>query len=175
MLRPWICTLVLATAAGCISNEPIRDEFAPDGTAAEESVPLGGEALAEKKREMERSLRDLMHFHRTIASLDGRRDRNGFSNFAGFLDAYLGTHVDPLLAGRWQSRHPEVMALDANLRLIKAEIFIVLRDTGRVQDVIEELTVRYEGRENMLVEFANGEQGTLKEGLGRLENDKWRG
>lgn len=167
--------LLGALAVGCVSEPDLRDEFAPDSTAAEESVPLGGDALAQKKGEMERSLRDLMHFHRTIASLDGRRDRNGFSNFAGFLDAYLGTHVDPLLAGRWQSRHPEVMALDANLRLVKAEIFIVLRDTGRVQDVIEELNERYEGRENMLVEFANGEQGTLKQGLDRLQNDKWRG
>ena len=167
---------LLATVGfGCVSEPDLRDEFAPDSTAAEESVPLGGDALAQKKSEMERSLRDLMHFHRTLASLTGRRDSNGFSNFAGFIDAYLGTHVDPLLAGQWQTRHPEVMGLDANLRLMKAEIFIVLRDTGRVQDAIEEITERYAGRGNMLIELPGGEQGTLAEGLQRLEREKWRG
>jgi hypothetical protein len=167
---------LLGLASGCISAEaPVIDEFAPDRSAAEESVPLGGDALAERKSEMRRSLRDLMHFHRTLSSLSGRRDRDGFSNFAGFLDSYLGTHVDPLLAAQWQSRHPEVMALDANLRLMKAEIFIVLRDTRRVQDTIEVITALYAGRENMLVEFPNGEQGTLHEGLQKLQEDKWRG
>jgi hypothetical protein len=174
MMLRGVLVLVAAAWIGCASSAPIEDEFAPDQTAAEESVPLGGEALAEKKAEMQRSLRDLMHFHRTLSSLDGRRDRTGFSNFAEFLDAYLGTHVDPLLSGKWQSRHPEVMALDANLRLMKAEIFIVLRDTGRVQDAIEDLTARYEGRENMLVELPNGEQATLREGLQQLQDDKWR-
>ena len=171
----WISGLFLLIALGCASAPPANEEFAPDRSAAEESVPLGGDALAQKKTDMERSLRDLMHFHRTLSSLSGRRDKNGFSNFAEFVDAYLGTHVDPMLSGRWQSRHPEVMALDANLRLMKAEIFIVLRDTGRVQRTIEDISARYDRRQKMLVEFPNGEQGTLAEGLERLKQDKWRG
>jgi hypothetical protein len=175
MIHKGMLGLLAVALMACAGTGPLEDEFAPDRTAAEESVPLGGDALAEKKAEMQRSLRDLMHFHRTLSSLDGRRDRTGFSNFAEFLDSYLGTHVDPLLSGRWQSRHPEVMALDANLRLMKAEIFIVLRDTGRVQDTIEDLTARYEGRESMIVELPNGEQGTLQEGLQQLQDDKWRG
>ena len=166
--------LLLGVALGC-TNAPPVEEFAPDRSAAEESVPLGGDALAQKKADMERSLRDLMHVHRTLSSLSGRRDKNGFSNFAEFVDAYLGTHVDPMLSGQWQSRHPEVMALDANLRLMQAEIFIVLRDTRRVQDTIEDIAARYEGRDNMLVVFPSGEQGTLLEGLQRLQKDKWRG
>ncbi len=175
MKRSLILVTALALSFGCVSAPgPIEDEFAPDRSAAEESVPLGGDALAERKSEMQRSLRDLMHFHRTLSSLAGRRDREGFSNFAEFLDAYLGTHVDPLLAAQWQSRHPEVMALDANLRLMKAEIFILLRDTSRVQDTIEDITALYGGRENMLVEFPNGDQGTLHEGLQKLQRDKWR-
>ena len=80
-----------------------------------------------------------------------------------------------MLSGQWQGRHPEVMALDANMRLMKAEIFIVLRDTRRVQQTIEDITERYEGRENLLVEFPDGEQGTLLEGLQKLQQDKWRG
>jgi len=167
--------LVLAMGAACRSAGPQPGEFAPDATRAEESAPLGGQSLAQKKTEMRRSLRDLRHMHRTLESLAHRRDSQGFSNFSGFLDAYLGTHVDPLLAGRWQSRHPEVMALDANLRLMKAEVFILMRDSGRVQETVEDIRARYAGRENMLVEFADGKQGTLREGLDRLERGKWAG
>ena len=160
---------------GCATGPLPDDEFAIDRTAAEESAPLGGESLVQRKAEMQRSLRDLMHFHRTLSSLADRRDRAGFLSFADFLDSYLGTHVDPMLSGQWQGRHPEVMALDANMRLMKAEIFIVLRDTRRVQQTIEDISERYEGRENMLVEFPDGEQGTLLEGLQKLQQDKWRG
>jgi hypothetical protein len=171
----WIVGVAFAAALGCVGPPQVYDEFAPDRSADEQSVPLGGDALAQKKSEMQRSLRDLMHFHRTLSSLAGRNDRTGFSTFADFLNAYLGMHVDPLLSGQWQSRHPEVMGLDANLRLLKAELFIVLRDTRRAQATIDDITARFGGRENMLVEFPDGEQGTLREGLQRLQHDKWRG
>ena len=172
----WALACALGLALACASGPKSRyDEFAPDATMAEESSPLGGEALVQKKVEMQRGLRDLMHMHRTVASLSARRDRTGFTNFAGFLEAYLGTHIDPMLRGEWQSRHPELMALDANLRLMKAEVYIVMRDTSRVQETIDDILARYTGRENMLVQFPGGEQGTLLEGLQKLQQGKWRG
>lgn len=51
----------------------------------------------------------------------------------------------------------------------------LLRDTRRAQATIDDITARFGGRENMLVEFPDGEQGTLREGLQRLQHDKWRG
>ena len=78
-------------------------------------------------------------------------------------------------SARRQSRHPELMALDANLRLAKAEVLIQMRSPKRVQEVIEELQKRYAGREDMLVEFPIGKQGTLRDGLRRLGERKWRG
>lgn len=175
-VRLAVAAAVLAVVGlACASAPTGYDEFALDATAAEESAPLGGEALAQKKSQMQRALRDLMHFHRTIASLASRRDSAGFTNFSGFLDAYIGTHVDPMLEGQWQSRHPELMALDANVRLLEAEIFIVMRDTSRVQRTIDDILTRYAGRENMLVKFPSGEQGTLLEGLQKVQQGKWRG
>jgi len=60
---------------GCATGPLPDEEFAIDRTAAEESAPLGGESLVQRKAEMQRSLRDLMHFHRTLSSLADRRDR----------------------------------------------------------------------------------------------------
>ena len=174
-IRVFAALVAGVVGFGCATTNDEFDEFAPDNTAAERSAPLGGEALVQMKSEMQRGLGDLIHFHSTLASLSERRDSTGFTHFAGFLDAYLGTHVDPLLAGEWQSRHPELMALDANLRLMKAELFILLRDTGRVQDTLEDLFARYQGRENMLVEYPDGKQGTLLEGLQKIQSGKWRG
>jgi hypothetical protein len=67
------------------------------------------------------------------------------------------------------------MALDANLRLAKAEVLIQMRSPQRVQDVLDELEKRYRGREDMLVEFPIGKQGTLRDGMKRLSDRKWRG
>ena len=116
----WIACGSLVVVLGCTTGPLPAEEFAIDRTAAEESAPLGGDSLVQRKAEMRRSLHDLMHLHRTLSSLADRQDRTGFLSFADFLDSYLGTHVDPMLSGHWQSRHPEVMALDANIRLMKA-------------------------------------------------------
>jgi hypothetical protein len=67
------------------------------------------------------------------------------------------------------------MGLDANLRLVKAEVLIQMHSPSRVQRVIDELRERYAGREDMLVEFPIGKQGTLRDGIRRLGERKWRG
>jgi len=160
---------------GCAGHTEFQDVLFFEPTAAEQSAPLGGAALAQRKQDMQRAHRDLLHFHTTLESLQERKDRNGLLLFSQFLDAYMGVHLDSLLANEWQSRHPELMALDANLRLVKAEVLIQMRSPQRVQQVIEELRERYAGREDMLVEFPIGKQGTLRDGLRRLGERKWRG
>ena len=55
----------------------------------------------------------------------------GLVLFTGFLDAYMGLHLDPMLGSEWQSRHPELMGLDANLRLMKAVVLIQMRSPRR--------------------------------------------
>ena len=117
----------------------------------------------------------MTHFDVTLESLRLRRDRSGQILFGQFLDTYMGTHLDPLLAHEWQSRHAEVAALDASLRLAKADVLIQMRETRRVQEVIDDLVTRYVGRENLLVEYPIGGQTTLNEALESLRTRKWRG
>jgi hypothetical protein len=174
-LRAGIAAVACGAALACAGHTEFQDVLVIEPTAAEQSGPLGGAALAQRKLDMKRAYRDLIHFHTTLESLQQRKDRNGLMLFSQFLDAYMGLHLERLLANEWQSRHPELMALDANLRLAKAEVLIRMRSPQRVQRVIDELRERFAGREDMLVEFPSGEQGTLRDGLRRLGERKWRG
>jgi len=170
-----LAILALGLMLGCASHRDLPDDFALEESGAEESSPLGGEALAQRKQEMERAHNDMLHFHATLESLQYRRDRNGMVLFSGFLDRYMGEHLTPLLQSEWQSRHPELMALDANLRFVQATVLIQLRSPRRVQRVIDEIERRYGTRTDMLVEFPIGSQGTVNEGIEKLRNSKWRG
>jgi hypothetical protein len=172
----WAGILLCAwLGAGCVISHKAPPDLLPGDTAAEDSAPLGGEALTQRKHEMRRAYADMVHFHVTLASLQYRRDKNGLVLFSKFLDTYLGTHVEPLLAGEWQSRHPELDSLDANLRFAKAELLIQLRSPRRAQVAIDELERRFSGREDMLIDYPFGEQRALGEGLELLRNQKWRG
>jgi hypothetical protein len=67
------------------------------------------------------------------------------------------------------------MALDAGLRLAQADVLIQMRQTGRAQQVLDELARRFPGREGMLVEYPIGGQTTLGQALQALRERKWRG
>ncbi len=169
----WLAPLLLsAQLFGCASNnEPVFDEAAQ--AAAEEEAPLGGEALARRRLDLTRAWRDLQHFGATMQSLVDRKDTRSVALLDSFLAQYMGQHLDPMLRPRWQSSHPEVMALDANLRFMKAEILADMRYPRRVQQTIDDIQVRFEGRESMLVEYPVGEQRSLGEALELLRDRKW--
>jgi len=161
--------------AGCASSpDPLR-AFEGEETIEEQATPLGGAALAQRRREMERAYGDLVHHRATLLNLRQRNDRNGSMLFGSFLEAYLARHLAPLLRSEWQSRHPELMALDASLRLLEAEVRVELRDTGRVQQGLDELARRYAGRESLLVDYPVGEQTPLGTAIEGLRKRKWRG
>jgi hypothetical protein len=123
---------------------------------------------------MQRAQRELVHFHATLESLRHRRDRSGSIQMAGFVDAYMGRYLEPMLAGEWQSRHPELMGIDVNLRLAKAQVLAALHDPRRVQQTIDDVARRYAGRESMLVEYPLGGETTLAEALAAVRQRKWR-
>ena len=138
-----------------------------------EEAPLGGEALAQRKADMQRALGDLGAFNKTLTSLLERRDSGGLDAMEPFVLGYIGQHLDPLIEPTWPSNHPEVAATDANLRFMKAEVLIQLGHTRRVQKVIDEIRVRYEGRQQMLIDYPMGEQSTISGGIEKLKNRKW--
>jgi hypothetical protein len=141
----------------------------------ESSVPLGGEALAQRKVEMHRALSDLTAFHETMSSMIERHDSRSTGVFTSFMAQYMGTHLDPLLFPQWPSAHPELVTLDANLRFAQAEIFVQMRYPRRVQQVIDDISRRYKGRGTMLVDYPIGEQSILEDALEKLKDRKWRG
>jgi hypothetical protein len=170
----WLAPLLLAGQLfGCAPSgfDPAYEEAAL--IAAEEEAPLGGEALARRRMDLKRAWRDLLHFNETMQSLSDRKDSRGMALLDGFLAQYMAQHLDPLLRPRWQSAHPEVMAIDANLRFMKAQILSEMRYPRRVQRVIDDIQFRFEGRESMLIEYPVGEQRSLGEGLERLRERKW--
>jgi len=52
---------------------------------------------------------------------------------------------------------------------------VELRDTGRVQEGLDELARRYAGRESLLVDYPVGEQTPLGAAIEGLRKRKWRG
>jgi hypothetical protein len=177
LTRALLLLLLAGTAlaaAGCVSDGP-PDRLVPETQAAKASAPLAGEALGERKRDLQRAYRDVTHFQATLASLRYRRDRNGLVQFSQFLDAYLGVHLEPLLAGEWQSRHPELAALDANVRFAEAQLLVQLQLHGRAEDAMDEIARRFRGREDMLVAYPKGKQTPLGAALEQLRERKWSG
>jgi hypothetical protein len=169
----WLAPfLLLAQLMGCAAGmDPALEDALNE--AAEEEAPLGGEALARRRLDLTRAWRDLLHFDETMQSLVDRKDSRSVAILDGFLAQYMAEHLDPLLRPQWQSSHPEVMALDANLRFMKAQILADMRYPRRVQQSIDDIQIRFEGRETMLIEYPVGEQRSLGEALELLRNRKW--
>lgn len=167
--------VLLAIAWAVSACGGMRPAFeAPQGFTVEEA-PLGGEALAQRKQDMQRAFGDMLAFQATMSSLIDRRDNTGLSSFDEFVAKYMGRHLDPLLAARWQSSHPEIQAVDVNLRFVKADVLVQMRYPRRVQKVIDDIETRYEGRDGMLVDYPVGDQSTLGEALEILKTRKWDG
>jgi hypothetical protein len=162
-------------AVSCASAPELPPGLLEENAAAEENAPLGGEALTQRKLEMKRAYKDLEHFHVTFQSLHQRKDRNGLILFSEFTGTYIGAHLQPMLRNEWQSEHPEVMGLDANLRFIQAEVLMQMNDPAAVQSAIDEIERRYKGRENMLVDYPIGDQSPLGQAIQVLRDRKWRG
>ena len=169
----WLFSLALL--AGCASAPDPLHAFDGEETIEEQATPLGGAALAQRRREMERAYADLAHHRTTLLDLRRRDERNGSMLFGSFVEAYMARHLAPLLRSEWQSRHPELAALDASLRLLEAEILVELRDTGRMQQELDELARRYQGRESLLVDYPVGKQSPLGVAIESLRRRKWRG
>jgi hypothetical protein len=153
-LRPLLAVMLMALFGGHLMGCAAGMDPDLEGSlaAVEDEAPLGGEALAQRRMDLGRAWRDLLHFDETMRSLVDRRDSRSVALLDGYLAQYMEQHLDPMLRPSWQSTHPEVMALDANLRFMKAQILADMRYTSKVQDSIEDIEARFMGREGMLVE-----------------------
>lgn len=178
MIRGAGAALLLAGCAvlaqGCISDERIADDWVAKTSAREASAPMGGEGLAQRKLELDRSYRNLGHFLVTLDGLHRRNDRNGLVLFTEFADFYVSKHVIPLLAPEWQSRQPEVALLDVNARFAVAALWAKIGATSSAGRMLDEIDRRYKGRGEMLVGYPIGGQSTLREAVAHLrERSGW--
>ena len=62
---------------------------------------------------------------------------------------------------------------DATLRLHQAGLLTRLRDPARADAVILEIEQRFEGRQDMLVDYPAGKGGTLSEAVRYLRARNW--
>jgi len=159
-----------ALAGGCASDERIADDWVAQANAHEANAPLGGEALSQRRLDLERSYRDLGHFIVTIDGLHRRGDKSGlvmFSEFAGF---YVSKHVIPMLEPEWQSRHPEIAQRDANARLAVASLWAKLGATSSASRMLDDIDRRFKGRGEMVVGYPIGSESTLRDAVKRLRD-----
>lgn len=167
-----IAGFFVVTAMGCAGTAMPRSS-SPNFVVNE--GPLGGAALEQRKHELDRAYRDLVHIHRTMQSLIDRKDGRALSELDRFVDRYMGIHLEPLLRAEWQSSHPELMARDAGLRFVNAEVLIQMRYPRRVQEIRDEIERRFLGHHDLLIEYPIGEQGTIGDALQILADRKWKG
>ncbi|HXZ85759.1 MAG TPA: hypothetical protein VEI82_09735 [Myxococcota bacterium] len=153
------CALMLLP--GCASKTFLPRDFGKAEKSAEENAPTGGPTLDQRRENMTRMYKDLVHFRTALRDAQQRGDRSTTNALGLFIDSYLNMHLDPLLDGEWQSRHPELWGLDADLRLAKADVLIRMHDTSRANKTLDEITARYKGRDDMLVHYPLGSESPL--------------
>jgi len=161
---------LLAAMLACGSKTYLPKDFVRAEKSAEENGPVAGPTLDQRRENMTRMYKDLVHFRTSLRDAQERGDRATTNALAFFIDSYMNMHLDPLLDGEWQSRHPELWGLDADLRLAKADVLVRMHDTGRAVKTLDELAARYKGRDDMLVHYPLGSESPLGKAIKLLRD-----
>ena len=170
-MRTLMALALAGTLGGCASYEPVPLE---DVEMTRLSKPLGGETLAEKHRELQRTRDDLARHLRTLDSMKRRGDRSGLVLFKTFFYGYMDDHVEPLLARDWTSHHPELGGLDASVRFVAIEVLSKLDSAHRAEALIDDVKLRFRGREDLMVDYPVGKRSKLDKALELVEDQYWR-
>ncbi len=165
--------LALALATGCANTWTGSDYFEHTARIDEADAYVAGEALAQRKQEMERAKGDLVHFHATLRSLRRHKSEMDIQAFEAFLRPYLAERVDPLVAPDQAGWHPELQRLDANLLFAKGAVLVELRDHRAIDRLLRQIERRYADLDDLLVEFPMGKQTTLARGVRELTRQRF--
>lgn len=167
-------SLALLGGLGCSSGgyTPVPPNFALGTSSGEDASPLAGATLDHRRRLLERRFADLAQIAEALEQSEYRGEKPAVVQLRRFADAYVGMHVDPLLAETWQSRHPELVALDAALRLRNADLLVRMHENDRARHAVDQIEKLYEGRMDMLVEFPSGVQRSLRDSLKDVREGK---
>ncbi len=171
--RLWLLGVIALGLSACAAD-PRTQPGPHDALTAQDLAPMSGEALLQRKAELLRAHQDMTGFRKTLEYMHDRSDDRGIESFRPFMITYMEKHLEPLLHPAWQSSHPELILVDANLRFVQAEILLQLDYASWIDDVLDELVERYKGRDHMLVGYPIGRQSTLREALRILRDREWR-
>ncbi|HEU4429624.1 MAG TPA: hypothetical protein VFT98_12765 [Myxococcota bacterium] len=169
--RTFLGALLAGALCACASYEAVPLE---DVDMTRVSKPLGGETLAEIRREMQRTHGDLVRHLRTLDSMLLRSDRSGLKLFKDFFYGYMDDHVEPLLAKDWTSHHPEIGGLDAGIRFVAIEVLAKLDSPHRAEALIDDVKLRFRGKHDLLVDYPVGRRTKLEKALELVEEQYWR-
>ncbi|HTO71872.1 MAG TPA: hypothetical protein VMR31_18565 [Myxococcota bacterium] len=170
MVRRIGLLAAVSLSLACGSKTFLPKDFVKPEKSAEENAPTGGPTLDQRRENMTRMYKDLVHFRTSLRDAQQRGDRSTTNALALFIDSYMSMHLDPLLDGEWQSRHPELWGLDADLRLAKADVLIRMNDTSRAKKTLDEVAARYKGRDDMLVHYPLGSESPLGKAIKLLRD-----
>ena len=159
--------LCLLVAVACA---PALEKALDSADASPEPV---GEALGQRRHELERVHSGLLALRDSVDVIRARPDPTNRELIADFTIAYLAMHVDPLLAPAWQSANPALETLDAETRLLEAELLMRLEHRSDAERVLDELGRRFAQRSAMTVSYPVGKQSTLSEALRIARAPRW--
>lgn len=163
-------TALLLTA--CSTTWTGSDYFARSAPVTEADSQIAGEALEQRKLKMRRAHQDLVSLHATVETLRRHKSLTDIRVMESYLDGYLDEYVDPMISEKDESWHPELQVLDANLLFAKAAVLIELRDRSAVDRVIAGIEKRFQGMNNLPVEYPVGTRTTLGQGLRDLHSNR---
>jgi len=169
--RAFLALALAGALGGCASYEAVPLE---DVDMTRVSKPLGGETLAEIRREMQRTHSDLVRHLKTLDSMLLRGDDSGLKLFKDFFYGYMDDHVEPLLAKDWTSHHPEIGGLDAGIRFVAIEALSKLESPHRAEALIDDVKLRFRGKHDLLVDYPVGRRTKLDKALELVEEQYWR-
>lgn len=135
--------------------------------------PPRGEALIRHRHGLARVHADLLAILDSVDVIRARPDVVDRELIADFALAYLAMHVDPLLTPAWSSSNPSLEVVDAELRLLEAELLMRLGHRAEAERVLDELDRRFAHRSALVVDYPAGKPSSLREAVRIVRAPRW--
>jgi len=164
-----LAALTLLVLAGCAGTTDPFEAFERTPVAIEGESFLDGETLAQRVKQMRRAQRDLRYFQASLESLRRHERGEEIAQLADFLRRYMDGPVAEVLSNRKESWSPQLTQLDANLLFTQAHLTVDLRDEARLTALIQAIETRFEGMDQLVVQYPIGHENTLADAFRHLE------
>ena len=165
----WVAVWTTGLSLGCATNHDPFETFERTPVAIEGESFLDGETLAQRIHKMRRANSDLRFFHASLDSLRRHERADEVAQLAAFLTRLMDGPVAEVLSDRREGWSPQLTQLDANLLFAQAHIAVDLRDEQRVAALLDEIENRFDGMEQLVVQYPIGNENSLEDASRHLE------